>query len=107
MLTRQHPLCEEIGCDVSVVTFEGKMVPCHIYGNDQVMPVREDDSRLSPLWDTGLTSARGHRRDEGPAEHECTPRCLICGGSHLTGAAPCRDKYWKPIKPKLPQSNTK
>ncbi|KAH6929170.1 hypothetical protein HPB50_023969 [Hyalomma asiaticum] len=44
---------------------------------------------------------------EGPAEHECTPRCLICGCSHLTGAAECRDKYRKPIKLRLPPSNTK
>ncbi|KAH8020470.1 hypothetical protein HPB51_002106 [Rhipicephalus microplus] len=44
---------------------------------------------------------------EGTAEHECIPRCLICGGSHLTSAARRRDKYRKPIKPIMSPSNTK
>ncbi|KAH9381945.1 hypothetical protein HPB48_013582 [Haemaphysalis longicornis] len=36
---------------------------------------------------------------EGPVEHKCTPRCLICGGEHLTGTSGCNGKYRKPIKP--------
>ncbi|KAH7956545.1 hypothetical protein HPB52_010471 [Rhipicephalus sanguineus] len=42
---------------------------------------------------------------EGPAEPECTARCLICRRRHVTGAADCRDKYWKPIKLRFPLTN--
>ncbi|KAH6924441.1 hypothetical protein HPB50_017521 [Hyalomma asiaticum] len=111
--------------NVAVVTFEGKRVPRHVYCSDQVMPVRLYKKTIPACHRCGTV---GHRADicprpqsgrcgrcgsqvattpEGPAEHECTPRCLICGGSHLTGAAECRDKYRKPIKPRLPPSNTK
>ncbi|KAH6944607.1 hypothetical protein HPB50_004248 [Hyalomma asiaticum] len=108
-----------------LVTFEGKRVPRHVYCSDQVIPVRLYKKTVPACHRCGTV---GHRADicprpqsgrcgrcgsqvattpEGPAEHECTPRCLICGGSHLTGAAECRDKYRKPIKPRLPPSNTK
>ncbi|KAH6930085.1 hypothetical protein HPB50_009003 [Hyalomma asiaticum] len=111
--------------NVAVVTFEGKRVPRHVYCSDQVIPVRLYKKTIPACHRCGTV---GHRADicprpqsgrcgrcgsqvattpEGPAEHECTPRCLICGGSHLTGAAECRDKYRKPIKPRLPPSNTK
>ncbi|KAH7939727.1 hypothetical protein HPB52_016569 [Rhipicephalus sanguineus] len=111
--------------DVAVVTFEGKRVPRHVYCSDQVIPVRLYKKTIPACHRCGTV---GHRADicprpqsgrcgrcgsqvattsEGSAEHECTPRCLICGGSHLTGAADCRDKYRKPIKPRLPPTNTK
>ncbi|KAH9379045.1 hypothetical protein HPB48_001651 [Haemaphysalis longicornis] len=59
--------------NVAVVIFEGKFVPRQIYYNDQGIP--------------------------GLVEHKCTPRCLICGGEHLTGTSGCNGKYRKPIKP--------
>ncbi|CAN7985630.1 unnamed protein product, partial [Ixodes hexagonus] len=44
---------------------------------------------------------------EGPAEHDCIPCCLLCGGNHLTGAAGCTGKYRKPIKPGTPPTNAR
>ncbi|KAH6925707.1 hypothetical protein HPB50_008692 [Hyalomma asiaticum] len=61
------------------------------------------EAAVGTLWSLWLSSGYHF---EGPAEHKCAPRCLIYGGSHLTGAPQCRDKYRKPIKPRLPPSNT-
>ncbi|KAH7945973.1 hypothetical protein HPB49_018400 [Dermacentor silvarum] len=36
---------------------------------------------------------------DGPAEHQCAPSCLLCGGGHPTGAPGCAGRFRKPIKP--------
>ncbi|CAN8031744.1 unnamed protein product, partial [Ixodes persulcatus] len=39
-------------------------------------------------------------------EHTCTPRCVICGGSHYTGGKECKDRY-KPLpEPRSPKKST-
>ncbi|KAL1479114.1 hypothetical protein MTO96_052131, partial [Rhipicephalus appendiculatus] len=46
---------------------------------------------------------------EGPAEHGCQPKCLICGENHFTGSAQCVGKFrkaWKPA-PSQPQHGLK
>ncbi|KAH6919588.1 hypothetical protein HPB50_029424 [Hyalomma asiaticum] len=91
--------------NVAVVTFEGKRVPLM-----STAAIKLSLADICPRPQSGRCGRCGSQvatTPEGPAEHECTPRCLICGGSHLTGAAECRDKYRKPIKPRLPPSNTK
>ncbi|KAH7949781.1 hypothetical protein HPB49_015341 [Dermacentor silvarum] len=39
---------------------------------------------------------------DGPAEHQCAPSCLLCGGGHPTGAPGCAGRLRKPIKPGSP-----
>ncbi|KAH7959964.1 hypothetical protein HPB49_015596 [Dermacentor silvarum] len=39
---------------------------------------------------------------DGPAEHQCVPSGLLCGGGHLTGAPGCAGRFRKPIKPGSP-----
>ncbi|KAH6925775.1 hypothetical protein HPB50_009861 [Hyalomma asiaticum] len=101
--------------DFAVVTFEGKGVPRYVYCSNQLIPVRLykktipachrcGTAAVGTLWSLWLSCAI---TSEGPAEHECNRHCLICGGSHLTGAADCRDMYRKPIKPRLPPSTNK
>ncbi|KAH9369082.1 hypothetical protein HPB48_016725 [Haemaphysalis longicornis] len=103
--------------NVAVVIFEGKFVPRQIYYNDQGIPVRLYKETIPACHRCDTV---GHRVDicprpkpgrcdqcgsevattpEGPVEHKCTPRCLICGGEHLTGTSGCNGKYRKPIKP--------
>ncbi|KAH9382275.1 hypothetical protein HPB48_013542 [Haemaphysalis longicornis] len=103
--------------NVAVVIFEGKFVPHQIYYNDQGIPVRLYKKTIPACHRCDTV---GHRADicprpkpgrcdqcgsevattpEGPVEHKCTPRCLICGGEHLTGTSGCNGKYRKPIKP--------
>ncbi|KAH8009770.1 hypothetical protein HPB51_019102 [Rhipicephalus microplus] len=105
--------------EVTVVPSEGKRVPSYVHFSDQVIPVRHYKKMILACH---LCGTVGHQADicprpksgrcgrygsqvvatsEGTAEHECTPRCLNCGGSYLTGAADCRDKYRKPIKPRI------
>ncbi|KAG0414968.1 hypothetical protein HPB47_007849 [Ixodes persulcatus] len=39
-------------------------------------------------------------------EYTCTPRCVICGGSHYTGGKKCKDRY-KPLpEPRSPKKST-
>ncbi|CAN8017551.1 unnamed protein product [Ixodes persulcatus] len=39
-------------------------------------------------------------------EYTCTPRCVICGGSHYTGGKECKDRY-KPLpEPRSPKNGT-
>lgn len=113
------------GTDVAVVTFEGTKVPRQIFYSDQGTPVRLYKKTIPACHRCGTV---GHRADicprpqpgrcgqcgsqvattpEGPTQHECTPCCLICGGSHLTGAAGCVGKYRKPIKPSTAPNNIK
>ncbi|CAN7974997.1 unnamed protein product, partial [Ixodes persulcatus] len=55
----------------------------------------------------GRCGSQGATTSQGPAEHECIPCCLLCGGNHLTGAAGCIGKHRKPIKPGTPPTNAR
>ncbi|KAH9372832.1 hypothetical protein HPB48_010982 [Haemaphysalis longicornis] len=91
--------------NIAVVLFDGNFVPRQIYYNDQGITVRLY-KKTTPACHCCDTV--GHRADicprpkpgrcdqcgsevattpEGPVEHKCTPRCLICGGDHLTGTS--------------------
>ncbi|KAH8029133.1 hypothetical protein MRX96_047585 [Rhipicephalus microplus] len=67
-------------------------------------------ANICPRPQSGRCGQWGSQVDttaDGAAEHDSAPPFLICGGSHLTGAADCRKKYRKPIKQRISPSDTK
>ncbi|KAH9374571.1 hypothetical protein HPB48_010212 [Haemaphysalis longicornis] len=92
--------------NVAVLTFEGRKVPRHIFYWNEAIPVRLYRKTTPACPRCG---AVGHRADVCPTpnaqrcracgeakpglEHNCTPTCLICGDSHLTGSADCAAKF--------------
>ncbi|KAH9379060.1 hypothetical protein HPB48_001339 [Haemaphysalis longicornis] len=92
--------------NVAVLTFEGRKVTRHIFYWNEAIPVRLYRKTTPACPRCG---AVGHRADVCPTpnaqrgqacgeaqpglEHNCTPTCLICGDSHLTGSADCAAKF--------------
>ncbi|KAH7937442.1 hypothetical protein HPB49_012443 [Dermacentor silvarum] len=109
------------GTPVVVLTFVGTKVPRTVLYSYERLPVRlyKKTVLACPLCGTV-----GHRADacprpqvgrcgsfgvqvpdatpDGPAEHQCAPSCLLCGGGHPTGAPGCAERFRKPIKPGSP-----
>ncbi|KAL1476852.1 hypothetical protein MTO96_036187 [Rhipicephalus appendiculatus] len=78
------------------------------------LPVRINNCILSMLIDTGAAVILLNVQDFksavkttidascAPAQHECQPKCLICGDDQLTGSAECKEKFRRARKPALP-----
>ncbi|KAH6936564.1 hypothetical protein HPB50_019174 [Hyalomma asiaticum] len=100
----------------AVVTFEGTKVPRFIFYHSVVAYVRH--YKKTPACT--LCGTIGHRPSacprptpgrctrcgtqvqvtpQGLAQHECNPTCLLCSGTHETGARGCLGKYRKPAPP--------
>ncbi|KAH9367749.1 hypothetical protein HPB48_010328 [Haemaphysalis longicornis] len=99
----------------ALITFEGKHVPFYVkaYGTlYRCRPYRQTVKHCS------LCGELGHRRDVCPEpdknvcvkcnvreptpDHECTPKCLLCGLDHPTADKACKKRF----KPSPPSSKT-
>ncbi|KAH7941814.1 hypothetical protein HPB49_017680 [Dermacentor silvarum] len=109
------------GTPVVVLTFVGTKVPRTVLYSYERLPVRLYKKTVPAC---PLCGTVGHRADacprpqvgrcgscgvqvpdatpDGPAEHQCAPSCLLCGGGHPTGAPGCAGRFRKPIKPGSP-----
>ncbi|KAH7971439.1 hypothetical protein HPB49_024102 [Dermacentor silvarum] len=90
--------------NVAVLTFVGRRVPRYVHYNCECAVVREYKRTVPACYQRGTI---GHRIDncphpdltrcgycgqrvgaseQGLAEHECTPSCMVCGEAHHTGS---------------------
>ncbi|KAH9373867.1 hypothetical protein HPB48_009253 [Haemaphysalis longicornis] len=92
--------------NVAVLTFQERKVPRHIFYWHKAIPVRLYPKTTPACPRCG---AVGYRADVCPSpsgqryqacgeaqpglEDNCTPTCLICGDSHLTGSVDCGAKF--------------
>ncbi|KAH7937538.1 hypothetical protein HPB49_012881 [Dermacentor silvarum] len=51
----------------------------------------------------GSCGQRVGASEQGLAEHECTPSCMVCGEAHLTGSADCNGKFRRLQRPRSQQ----
>ncbi|KAH7958578.1 hypothetical protein HPB49_002907 [Dermacentor silvarum] len=116
------PSCESLGTsNVAVLTFVGRRVPRYVHYNCECAVVRECKRTVPACYQCGTI---GHRIDncphpdvtrcgycgqrvgaseQGLAEHECTPSCMVCGEAHLTGSADCKGKFRRLQRPRTQQ----
>lgn len=107
--------------NVAVLTFVGRRVPRYVHYNCECAVVREYKRTVPACYQCGTI---GHRIDncphpdvtrcgycgqrvgaseQGLAEHECTPSCMVCGEAHLTGSADCKGKFRRLQRPRTQQ----
>ncbi|KAH7978204.1 hypothetical protein HPB49_004807 [Dermacentor silvarum] len=92
--------------NAAAITFERRKVPFNVFYWGEAVPVRLYRKTTPACTLCGTVGHRVHvcpnPRDDccracgsvTPEEGlECQPRCLVCGGPHLTGSADCTWKY--------------
>ncbi|XP_072145253.1 uncharacterized protein [Dermacentor andersoni] len=92
----------------AVITFDGPITPKHViycgaeYKCYPYRPTRQicyvccqqgHRSDVCPTPDAKACKQCGMQNP--PKDHQCTPRCLICGGNHATGSRECQDRLKK------------
>ncbi|KAH7986140.1 hypothetical protein HPB52_025185 [Rhipicephalus sanguineus] len=103
--------------NVAVLTFVGRRVPRYVHYNCECTVVREYKKTVPACYRCGTV---GHWIDncphpdvakcgycgqkigaseQGLAEHECAPLCMVCGEAHLTGSANCKGKFRRLQRP--------
>ncbi|KAH9368295.1 hypothetical protein HPB48_008039 [Haemaphysalis longicornis] len=96
------------------LTFSGKVKPRYVSYDALLIPVQPYKKTVPAC---GRCGSVGHRPDACPgpkpdfcgicgkavpltdgarAPHECTPRCALCAGSHVTGDRRCKERYRAP-----------
>lgn len=103
--------------DAAQILFDGYKIPFWIrygYTTYRCTPFRHKTEACTQCWQ------RGHRHDVcpnpttrcpkcgivNPSEgHPCKPRCVVCGGAHLTGTTACPHRF-KPRRPLRPPPDT-
>lgn len=93
--------------NMAQILFDGPHVPYWIRyraATYRCKPLRRKTEACARCWQSG------HRQDvcpnrqtaprcprcgitDAPENHPCTPQCIVCGGSHLTGSADCPRRY--------------
>ncbi|KAH6928001.1 hypothetical protein HPB50_010559 [Hyalomma asiaticum] len=103
------------------LTFSGKVKPRYVSYDSLLIPVQPYKKTVPACSRCGSV---GHRPDTCPgpkpdlcgicgkavpltdgsrAPHECTPRCALCAGPHVTGDRRCKERYRvPPPKPPTP-----
>lgn len=89
------------------ILFDGPHVPYWVRyraATYRCKPFRRKTEACTRCWNTG------HRQDvcpgpqtatrcarcgavDAPEHHPCTPRCIVCGGSHVTGSSECQQRF--------------
>ncbi|KAH7960103.1 hypothetical protein HPB49_016960 [Dermacentor silvarum] len=102
--------CRRLGNTTTmVITFLGKTVPYYIEFSGLLLRCYLY-KRTVPHCRT--CNETGHREDVWPAEcgtslateqHECHPRCSLCGGNHPTAAKTCPNRFLPPVNRRKPQ----
>ncbi|KAH7975403.1 hypothetical protein HPB52_001394 [Rhipicephalus sanguineus] len=103
--------------NVAVLTFVGRRVPRYVHYNCECTVVRKYKKTVPACYRCGTI---GHWIDncphpdvarcgywgqkvgaseQGLAEHECAPLCMVCGEAHLTGSANCKGKFRRLQRP--------
>lgn len=89
------------------ILFDGPHVPYWVRyraATYRCKPFRRKTEACTRCWNTG------HRQDvcpgpqtatrcarcgaiDAPEQHPCTPRCIVCGGGHVTGSSECQQRF--------------
>ncbi|CAN7939576.1 unnamed protein product, partial [Ixodes hexagonus] len=105
----QAKAAQRIGTSTTIiVAFEGPKVPNYVYYGGGLLRC----TLYRKHYDVCRTCGKvGHRSDVCPTPdakiclgcgtpasqgHQCTPKCKLCGGSHITGDRECRNKFKTP-----------
>lgn len=95
------------------ILFAGDRVPFWLHYRSTIMrcyPFKRKSEACYACWQAG------HRRDvcphpspkphcpscgllDPPPQHPCDPKCILCGGPHLTGVVGCEKRFQPPRKP--------
>ncbi|CAN7943460.1 unnamed protein product, partial [Ixodes pacificus] len=88
--------CRRLGNTTTmVITFLGKRVPYYIGQADRApLPNLPRDRPQSGC----LPAPPGH-------QHDCHPRCSLCGGNHPTATKPCPKRFLSPVNRRKPQQH--
>ncbi|CAN7989178.1 unnamed protein product, partial [Ixodes hexagonus] len=92
-----------------IVAFDGLKVPNYVRYGSTLMPCSLYRKQIDVCYQCGRL---GHRKDVCPnptnricrgcglanpnPDHQCTPKCGLCGGAHLTADKACRARYKTP-----------
>lgn len=103
--------------NVAVLTFVGRRVPRYVHYNCECTVVREykktvpacyrcgtvghwiDNCPHPDVTRCGYCGQKVGASEQGLAEHECAPLCMVCGEAHLTGSANCKGKFRRLQRP--------
>ncbi|KAH7944607.1 hypothetical protein HPB52_021966 [Rhipicephalus sanguineus] len=103
--------------NVAVLTFVGRRLPRYVRYNCECRVVREYKKtvpachRCGPIghWidncphpdvaTCGYCGQKVGASEQGLAEHECAPLCMVCGEAHLIGSANCKGKFRRLQRP--------